>query len=287
MAKKGKTAARKVKDKWKAKEWYKVYAPAMFNQVMLGETPGAEPSMLVGRTAEATVHDLTGDFSKMHLKIKFQINDIRGYDAYTVFMGHDLTSDYVRRLTRRKRSKTDHTIDVRTKDGYMVRVKPMSIADRRIQSSQESALRMIMEEEVSKTVSEMTISDLVRNIISGDLAKDIARSCKTIVPIRRIEIMKTQVLEMGEPLPILEKTDEGESEEEMEQSEEVEQSEEEVMEEVTEESEEGSEEESATEESEVTEEETEVIEEEIPEEAVDDEVPEASEVSEEEEDREE
>jgi len=208
MAKKGKTVSRKVKDKWKAKEWYKVYAPAMFNQVLLGETPGADPSNLVGRTTEATVHDLTGDFSKMHVKILFQINEVRGYDAYTVFMGHDLTSDYVRRLTRRKRTKTDHTIDVRTKDGYLVRVKTMSVADRRIQSSQKSAIRMIIEEGISQAVVEMTVSDLVRSIISGDLAKDIARSCKTIVPIKRVEIRKTEVLEMGEPLPVIEQAEE-------------------------------------------------------------------------------
>ena len=204
MAKKGKVASRKVKDKWKAKEWYKVYAPAMFNQVLLGETPSADPSNLVGRTTEATVHDLTGDFSKMHVKIQFRISDVRGYDAHTTFTGHDLTSDYVRRLTRRKRTKTDHVVDVRTKDGYLVRVKPMSIAEKRIQSSQESAMRAIMAQEVTKEVKDMTVSDLVKSIISGDLAKNMARACKVIVPIKRVEIRKTEVLEMGEPLPLIE-----------------------------------------------------------------------------------
>jgi small subunit ribosomal protein S3Ae len=227
MAKKGKTASRKVKDKWKAKEWYKVYAPAMFNQVLLGETPSADPANLVGRTTEATVHDLTGDFSKMHVKIQFRISDIRGFDAHTVFTGHDLTSDYVRRLTRRKRTKTDHVVDVRTKDGYLVRVKPMSVAEKRIQSSQESALRAIMEEEVRKQVTEMTISDLVRTIISGDLAKNIARSCKVIVPIKRVEVRKTEVVEMGEPLPLIEETEE-ETEAEEEAAEEAEIAEEEI-----------------------------------------------------------
>jgi small subunit ribosomal protein S3Ae len=227
MAKKGKTASRKVKDKWKAKEWYKVYAPAMFNQVLLGETPSADPANLVGRTTEATVHDLTGDFSKMHVKIQFRISDIRGFDAHTVFTGHDLTSDYVRRLTRRKRTKTDHVVDVRTKDGYLVRVKPMSVAEKRIQSSQESALRAIMEEEVRKQVTEMTISDLVRTIISGDLAKNIDRSCKVIVPIKRVEVRKTEVVEMGEPLPLIEETEE-ETEAEEEAAEEAEIAEEEI-----------------------------------------------------------
>jgi len=198
--KKGKSASRKVKDKWKAKEWYKLYAPRMFNEVEIGETPSADPSTLIGRTTEVTVHDLTGDFSKMHVKLRFKVDDVNGFDARTVFIGHDLTSDYVRRLTRRKRTKTDHVVDVETKDGFLIRVKPMSIAEKRIQSSQESAIREIMRSEIEAKAEEMSVAEMVKDIISGDLAKDIAKACRVVVPIKRVEIRKTEVLEMGTEL---------------------------------------------------------------------------------------
>lgn len=239
MAKKSKAASRKVKDKWRAKEWYKVYAPPMFNKVLLGETPSGDPASLMGRKTEATVHDLTGDFSKMHVKLLFKVNDVRGFDAHTVFMGHDLTSDYVRRLTRRKRTKTDHVVDVRTKDGYVVRIKTMSITEKRIQSSQESAIRSIMSEELHKTVPEMTLSELVKNIIAGDTAKELARVTKVIVPVKRVEVRKTEVLEMGTPIPeeeVMETPEGAESEavEEMPEVEKTEPSEEEAVEEAPE-----------------------------------------------------
>jgi small subunit ribosomal protein S3Ae len=197
--KKGKAAARKVKDKWKAKEWYKIYAPKMFNQVELGETPCAEPSALMGRMTEVTVHELTGDFSKMHIKMKFKVSDVRGLDAHTTFVGHDLTSDYVRRLTRRKRTKTDHVVDARTKDGFLVRVKPMSITEQRIQAAQETAIRNLMHKALTESVANMTVSDLVKSVITGDLAKDLSNACKVIIPIKRIEIRKTEVLQSGTP----------------------------------------------------------------------------------------
>ena len=76
----------------------------------------------------------------MHVKLKFKVTEVNGFDAHTVFIGQDLTSDYISRLTRRKRTKTDHVIDVRTKDGYLVRVKPMSITEKSIQASQETAV---------------------------------------------------------------------------------------------------------------------------------------------------
>jgi len=198
-AKKGKVAARKVKDKWKAKEWYKIYAPRMFNQVELGETPSSEPSALIGRQTEVTVHELTGDFSKMHIKIRFRVEDVRGLEAHTVFTGHDLTSDYVRRLTRRKRTKTDHVVDARTKDGFLVRLKPMSITEQRIQAAQETAIRNLMAAQLQTSVGNMTVSEMVKAIISGDLAKDLANACKVIIPIKRIEIRRTEVLEAGTP----------------------------------------------------------------------------------------
>ncbi len=192
-----KPTARKVKDRWKAKEWYKIHAPMMFNQALLGETPSADAASLVGRMTEVTVHDLTGDFSKMHVKLKFKVDDVRGFEAHTVFVGQDLTSDYIRRLTRRKKTKTDHVIDVVTKDGYKVRIKPMSITDKRIQASQETAVRTLMTNALQKSASEMTISELVKAIISGDMARDLSNVSKVIVPIKRVEIRKTEVLEMG------------------------------------------------------------------------------------------
>ena len=200
-AKKVKAASRKIKDKWKAKEWYKVHAPRMFNEVEIGETPAIEVDTLYGRTAEVTVQELTGDFSKQHIKMRFQITGVDGYDAKTSFIGHELTSDYVRRLTRRKKTKTDHVVDIMTKDGYTVRIKPMSIAERRIQTSQEDAMRRCMAEALIEMGKENNLSDIVKLIISGDMAKNVAKACRVVIPIKRVEIRKSEVLAAGEGEP--------------------------------------------------------------------------------------
>jgi len=193
--------ARKVKDKWKAKEWYKIHAPKMFNEAEIGDTPSVDPEFVIGRTVEVTVQDLTGDFSKMHIKLKFKVNATEGMDAKTVFVGHDLTSDYVRRLTRRRKTKTDHVVDFYTKDGFKYRIKTMSIADRRIQSSQEEGMRAIITETLTNMGKEMTLSEIVKAIISGNLSRDLAKACHVVIPIKRIEVRKSEVLEFGEGEP--------------------------------------------------------------------------------------
>ena len=197
MPPKQRAAAKKVKDKWRAKEWYKVFAPDMFSKMQLGETPADSPEGVMGRITEATVQDLTGDFSKMHIKLKFKVTNVAGLDAHTIFAGHDLTSDYVRRLTRRKRTKTDAVVNVTTKDAWEIRVKPMAVSEQRIQASQETAIRAIMMEESKAAASEATIGEFVRMLIMGELAKRISDASKIIVPIKRIEIRRSEVAKAG------------------------------------------------------------------------------------------
>ena len=200
-AKKVKGSSRKVKDKWKAKEWYSLHAPRMFNETEIGETPAGDPESLYGRTAEVTVQELTGDYSKMHIKLKFKVTDVDGGVAKTSFVGHSLTSEYIRRLTRRKKTKTDHVVDMTTKDNYILRVKTMSIADRRIQASQEEAMRAIIDSTLKEMGNERTLADMVKAIVSGDLSKDLAKACHVVIPIKRIEIRKSEVLLAGEGEP--------------------------------------------------------------------------------------
>lgn len=202
-SKKAKAAGggRKVRDKWKAKEWYTIHAPRMFNEAEIGETPSADPEYVIGRTVEVTVQDLTGDFSKMHIKLKFKVASVDGHDAKTEFTGHDLTSDYVRRLTRRKKTKTDHVVDIVTKDGFSYRIKTMAIADKRIQSSQEDGMRKVIEQTLIEMGQEQTLSQIVKAIVSGDLAKDLARACRIVIPIKRIEIRKSEVRAAGDSEP--------------------------------------------------------------------------------------
>ena len=199
--KKSRAAARKIKDKWKAKVWYNLLAPDMFNKQALGETPTDDPGKLVGRITEVTVQDLTGDFSKMHIKLAFRVSQVQGQDALTQFVGHDMTSDYIRRLTRRKRTRTDLTVDVVTKDGWNVRVKPMAITDRRIQTAKQRVIRTIMTKMVVDVAAKQSIGEFVKGIISGDLAKTIALACKPIHPVSRVEVRKSEVWAMGEIAP--------------------------------------------------------------------------------------
>lgn len=182
------------KDKWKAKQWYKIFAPETFHKALIGETLSANPSNLNNRITEVTLNELTGELSKTHIKLKFKIDELNGNEAYTKFIGHELTSDYIRRLTRRRRSKMDGVFDATTNDGFKVRIKPMAIAEQRIQSSQQRAIREKMGKTIKSYSQSKTMSELLHDMVNGNLSASIFRECKLIYPVKRVEIRKSEIL---------------------------------------------------------------------------------------------
>lgn len=182
------------KDKWRAKQWYRIYASDTFHKAQIGETLSANPTELMNRITEVTLNELTGELSKTHIKLKFKITELEGNEANTKFVGHQLTSDYIRRLTRRRRSKMDGVFDVITNDGYNVRIKPMAIAEKRIQSSQQRAIREKMGTIVESYSKSKTLSELLMDMVNGSLSAGLFRECKLIYPVKRIEIRKSEIL---------------------------------------------------------------------------------------------
>ncbi|MGQ0536704.1 MAG: 30S ribosomal protein S3ae [Methanobacteriota archaeon] len=201
MAKARATPAKKIKDKWKAKQWYTVKAPKMFNEAPLAETLADEPEKLIGRIAESTLQELTGDFTKMHVKVYFKVKGFVGTEAHTKFDGHELTSDYIRRLTRRKNSKLDSVIEVTTKDGYGLRVKPLIVTDRRCRSSQLTAIRHAAENVVIGNGKDKALSEFVRDILSGELSQAVYREARKVYPLKRVELRRSEVFATPEVEP--------------------------------------------------------------------------------------
>ena len=67
-----------------------------------------------------------------------------------------------------------------------------------LQASQEDAMRRIMHDVLMQMGVENNLSDIIKAIISGDMARDLAKACRTIMPMKRIEIRKSEILEFAE-----------------------------------------------------------------------------------------
>jgi len=195
MAKaRSRTATRKIKDKWKAKTWYNILAPPSFDNITIADTLSDNPNKLINRVTEVSLQDLTNDFRKSHIKLFFKIYKIEDTNALTQFIGHELTSDYLRRMIRRKRSKIDGVYDVNTRDGATIRVKPFATTDKRIQNSQRKVVRDTMKQIIYDQAKTSTLSEFIKFIIDGKLGSEVYKKCKKLYPVKRVEVNKTAVL---------------------------------------------------------------------------------------------
>ena len=191
-------AARKQRDKWKAKRWYTIRAPRTpWSFRVIGETLAEEPSQLIGRNYEIIQNELDGDFSKMHVKVVFKVTDVLGNDAITEFVGHELLKDHVRRQVRRDRGKIDDTIDVVTEDGFYVRFKPLMISRARIKSSQKQQMRTIARDIILTTGATSTWFKLQAATLDGTLENKIKEAVSKIQPVRTVVIRRTQLIQSG------------------------------------------------------------------------------------------
>ena len=201
MASKGaasRAAARKQKDKWKAKRWYTIRAPRQpWHFKVIGETLGEEDELLIGRMYEITQQEVDGDFSKMHVKLKFRVAEVVGQDAITEFAGHEVLKDHVRRQVRRYRGKIDDVVDAITDDGYYVRIKPFLITQGRVKTSQKKAIRDACRDLILQTAARNTWVDLQKQILSGELEQAVEKAARTIVSVKTVMIRKSQLIQDG------------------------------------------------------------------------------------------
>ncbi len=189
-----------VKARKKVKKWYTILAPKLFKEVPIGETicDAGEEQYLIGRTVEATVADLTGDIMKMHMKLIFQISDVKGENCYTVFKGFMLTRDYIRSLIRRKTTRVESIKNYITKDGWHIRIRALVILNGRAKTSQEEAARKIIEEVLERNVKNLTMDELLMKIINNQIQEEIGKEVKKIKPPKNVEIRKIKVLKFGQ-----------------------------------------------------------------------------------------
>jgi len=171
-----------------------VVAPSFFGNVELGAIPAQEPEQLIGRVVEATLYDITADFSHHYLKMFFQVNEIDGKTAKTLFKGHEYSRDYLRSLVRRRTTKVDSLINLTTKDGYKLRIAVSALTLSRIKTSQEKVIRKIMDSTVHQKAAALSLDQFVQEVVLGKIGSDIYNQAKEVAPLRHVGIRKSKLL---------------------------------------------------------------------------------------------
>ena len=191
MAKK-KQAGRRVEG-WKAKSWYKVYTPDSLGKAYIGDTIANDPENVVGRIMQTTLGEIINDYARQNVKMKFRVENVTGDAAYTEFVGHELTRDYLRSLVKRRTSRIDCHVPVTTRDGKKVDLTVTCYTLTRANLSQTHAIRGLMAQKAQDMAKEGDFTALLNGIVTGEISKEIFKAVKPLFPVRRVEIIKSKV----------------------------------------------------------------------------------------------
>ena len=185
----------RVKDKWREKRWVTAHAPDSFNNVPIAYIPITDDENAAGRVLEVTLYDiLKGDPSQYQYKIYFQVSKVEGDKALTIFKRYEYSKEFLRSLVRRGSSKINFIIDIKTKDGYVFRIKLLALTHRQLNTSRQHALRLIARDVINKTIPEMTIDQFVQATCYSKINSDIMAAFKPVIKVRHVGLEKVKLI---------------------------------------------------------------------------------------------
>ncbi|MCU0632969.1 MAG: 30S ribosomal protein S3ae [Methanolinea sp.] len=191
MAKK-KQVGRRVEG-WKAKSWYKVYTPEVLGKTYIGDTISNDAENVVGRIMQTTLGEIINDYARQNVKMKFRIAQVAGDSAYTEFLGHELTRDYMRSMIKRRTSRIDCHVPVMTKDGKKLDLTVTCFTLTRANLSQVHAIRNLISTMVGKIGAESEMNAIITGIVNGEISREVFKAVKPLFPVRRVEVIKSKV----------------------------------------------------------------------------------------------
>lgn len=191
-------AAKKVRDKWRAKQWYDVYAPAYFGEKKVASIPCADPGKLIGRVVETTLYDITNDFSHQSQKLYFLVSNVKGDRAETILKGYEYSADYLRSLVRRGSTRIDAIFNVTSRDQYVTRPSVIAFTRDRVNANQQHLIRSIMKKTIEEKAATLAYDQLCHEMVLGIFGSEIYNLAKKISPLRHVGVRKSKLLVIPE-----------------------------------------------------------------------------------------
>ena len=174
--------AKRSVDPFLRKEQYVIKAPSMFStrnagKTIISRTQGTKIASeeMKGRVFELSLADLNGgDESQSFRKISLIAEDVQGLNVLTNFAGMDMTRDKLCSLIRKWQTLIEAHVDVRTTDGYYLRVFAIAFTKKQTnqavkstcyaQSGQVRTIRKKMFDIMSEEAAKCDLKELVQKL---------------------------------------------------------------------------------------------------------------------------
>merc|ERR1712121_429802 len=209
LSKGKKGTKKKIVDPFSKKDWYDVKAPSNFavrsiGKAVVSRTVGTKIASdgLKGRVFEMAQADLNNDEVAFR-KFKLIVEDVQGRNCVTNFHGMTMTTDKLRSLVKKWQTCIEAHVDVKTTDGYLLRVFAIGFTKRRpnmlkktayAKSTQIRAIRKKMVDIITREVTTKDLKDVVNKLLPDSMGADIEKACQGIYPLHDCYVRKVKCL---------------------------------------------------------------------------------------------
>merc|ERR1712151_735010 len=193
------------------KKWYKLQSPpAIGSSVQVGWTPvnktiGTKLSKdgLMGRVAEVSLADLVDKTPHAYKRVKMQIEEVKSSTCYSSFYGLSMIKEKLYTFLRKKMTLIDVVADVKTQDGYILRVLATTFTSRKqgqlrtntyCKHSQVRAIRKIFVKNLAKAAAHANISTFASECINDNFSSKLLERGKKVFPLSTVLVRKVEVL---------------------------------------------------------------------------------------------
>ncbi|MGV8162342.1 MAG: hypothetical protein ACP5N2_03370 [Candidatus Nanoarchaeia archaeon] len=190
-------ATKNIAIKKKKKIWLSVYSPEFLGNIFLGESHVYGKEDLVGKTLNLNLATITNDMKKQNINVSFRIIDVVDNKGQTKLTNYMLVPSYIKRLVRRKRDKIEDSFLAKTKDGRVVRVKPVAITNSDTYNSIISKVRLGMKALIKNALKEKTFEEFVTDLMSMKFQKEMKDKLNKIYPLKYVDVRQILLEEKG------------------------------------------------------------------------------------------
>ena len=175
------------------KVWIKIMAPAEFNGIELGESYVYEPESLIGKKLDVNLSILIGDIKKQNTSVGFKIKEVKDRRVFAKIVSVEVQPTHVKRMVRTLKERIDDSFEVTSNDKAHIRIKPLLLTRAKVSNSVLTMMRKKIREKIKKLAAEHTASEMVMEIISGQLQRGLRTELSKIYPLTSCEIRKLEL----------------------------------------------------------------------------------------------
>merc|ERR1711879_307226 len=152
---------------------------------------------LKGRVFEVSLADLQNenDAERSFRKFKLIVEDVQAKNCLTSFYGMNLTTDKLRSMVKKWQTLIEGNVDVKTTDGYMLRLFCIGFTRKQDQSTKKTCYAQSAQaKNIRKKMTDIITKEVVNKLIPDSIARDIEKACQGIYPLHDVHIRKVKVM---------------------------------------------------------------------------------------------